>query len=107
MIRAFGIANRFPFVPPASTIATVDAAIPNAIVDTSALHSWIASYTAIAALQTEQQQCQKESKQERKKERKQASKKERKQESKQQRNKASNKERKKERKKDISTVFLG
>jgi hypothetical protein len=44
------MANRLPLVPPARTIAAVEAAKPKQIVETSDLHSCMASKIAMAAL---------------------------------------------------------
>ncbi|KAF5801712.1 hypothetical protein HanXRQr2_Chr06g0251281 [Helianthus annuus] len=50
MILVLGIARRLPLVPPPRIMEAVDADMPSAIVDTSALTSFRTSYIAIEEL---------------------------------------------------------
>ncbi|KAJ0740270.1 hypothetical protein HanOQP8_Chr06g0215011 [Helianthus annuus] len=52
MILVLGIARRLPLVPPPRIMEAVDADMPSAIVDTSALTSFRTSYIAIEELTT-------------------------------------------------------
>lgn len=47
MTLAFGMQNLFPFVPEARINAPMDAASPRQMVETSALHNFMASYIPI------------------------------------------------------------